>query len=614
MSFASPWMLLGLVAVAVPVWLHLRRRLKTPVRFPALPILEKVARNRAPKIRLRRVMLLVTRSLLVALLILSAAKPAVTVRRPGGIRKGAALALVVVLDNSMSMRLKADTGESLFDLARALAETELGRLRPGDAAALITTCPQLGTAKPDIEFDLVQAQQRLEAARPTFRRGMLKDTLLSALDILEDSPLTQREVLLITDLSEGGEMEQMPPWSPGTGITLRVLDAGPEARRDNTAVDFIKVGPSAEGIAREVQVEVPIVNYSARRLKALDVVLEVEGAEVARGTVNVPAKGRAVKRFTHRFKADGLFQGVVHIPDDPLSEDNVRRFTVRVSHSISALIIDGDYRPGSYHDEAFYLLRALETAMPKEAPIHPTVLDVDTALKTPLTGFDVVFLAGVAKLPPTLAGRLIEYVKGGGGLLVSPHEKGSQLSPIDTLLPAKMRSLRQTSRHGRPYRIGPVHRSHPLFQPFEGEPTGLEGTEVWSHLLVEPDPSVERVTLIETNDALPLLLERQVERGRVMLLGVTIDRAWSDLPIRPGFLPLVQRAARHLSGRLEDRSPKRVEVGDPVIIEVSAGMQRLTVRGPDQRDTAFTAKELAGRDRLRIAQHKRHPKEHRQDN
>jgi hypothetical protein len=134
-----------------------------------------------------------------------------------------------------------------------------------------------------------------------------------------------------------------------------------------------------------------------------------------------------------------------------------------------------------------------------------------------------------------------------------------------------------------------------VFQPFGQDPTGLEQTDLTSHLLLEPISSAESATLIETKGGLPLLLERQVARGRAMLLATTIDRAWSDLPIRPGFLPLVQRAARHLAGRLDDRSPRRVEVGSTVPIEVSAGMQRLTIRGPGDKDTVYTAQQLDGR-------------------
>jgi len=46
----------------------------------------------------------------------------------------------------------------------------------------------------------------------------------------------------------------------------------------------------------------------------------------------------------------------------------------------------------------------------------------------------------------------------------------------------------------------------------------------------------------------PALVEKQVGKGRVMLLSTTVDREWTDLPIRTGFLPLVREAARRLVG------------------------------------------------------------------
>jgi hypothetical protein len=288
----------------------------------------------------------------------------------------------------------------------------------------------------------------------------------------------------------------------------------------------------------------------------------------------------------------------VRIPEDRLPEDNVRHFSQFVSHSISALVIDGDYHPGSYHDEAFYLNRALETPMPQEVPILSTVTDVETATNLPLAGNDVIFLAGVPDLPAGLADRLIDYVNKGGGIFVSPGKQGSNLTPLDAVLPAQVRSIRQSPRKNRPFQVGAVNRSHPVFEPFAEDPTGLESTEVYAHLLVEPETSGDQVVLAETRDGLPLLMERQVGEGRTMLLTTTIDRDWTDLPIRPGFLPLVQRAARYLAGRLDNRAQRRVEVGDAVPIEVSAGMRRLTVRGPEGQDTVYTAQELAGRPQI----------------
>lgn len=593
MSFQTPWMLLGLLFVGFPIWLHFKERHSAVIPFPAFPLLAETTTRRRPKIRLRRFILLLCRVLLIAALITAAARPAISVVRPGGIRTGAPTALVILLDNSMSMRLEDANGESLFEKAKKIAAQELERLRPGDAAALITTCEAGEAPGLTVDFDIVQSQGALEAAQITYRPGRLKQKLMSTLRLLEDCPLTGREVLLISDLNEGEDLE-IPPWPSHTQVSFRVIDPAPNLSRNNRAVTKIHVSPSPAGVQREVVVEAEIANFSPKAEKRIAVVLEIDGREAARGSVDLPANGIAIKRFFHRFKEDGVFRGTVRIPEDRLRADDRRYFSVLVSHSISTLIIDGDFRPGSYYDEAFYLQRALVTASPGEAPIKSTVIDAATALKTPLAGHDVVILAGVPAVASLLAGRLIQYVRQGGGLLISPHETAGNLDTLAPILPAKIRSIRQTVK-SKPYAIGAVNRAHPLFDLFGEGSTGLEKTAIYRHLLFDAGLEGETHALIDTKDGLPLMLERKVDRGMVMVLGVTVDRAWSDLPIRPGFLPLMQRSVRSLAGRLDDRNPEPVETGHSVQIEVSEGMQRLTVRGPGEHDTVYTAKQLDGK-------------------
>jgi len=274
---------------------------------------------------------------------------------------------------------------------------------------------------------------------------------------------------------------------------------------------------------------------------------------------------------------------------------------VAIRQSITALVVDGDYLPGSYRDEAFYLHRALEIPMVGEVPIRPVVVDVDTAKNGPLTGNDVVFMAGVPDLDKGFAKRIIGYVKKGGGVFISPGAKGANLDKLESILPAKVRSVRQKSRSGRPFRIAAINRTHPVFSPFKSDPTGLEKTQVDSHLLVEPEPNADRTTLIELTNGLPLLMERRVGMGRVMLLATTVDRDWTDLPIRPGYFPLIQRSARHLSGRLGERDQKRIYAGRAVELEVTEGMQRLLIRSPNGKDTIYSAADLSGRSEIKYA-------------
>lgn len=594
MSFAAPWMLLGLAAAAMPIWLHLRRRKEAAVPFPAMELLLRVANKRRRRIRVRRLFLLILRVAFIACVVLAMSRPGISVKRLGGIRSGAALAMVLVIDDTLSMQLKS-VEETAFEAAKRRAAQELGRLRPGDAAAVVLSGYPHRRPVPAPEFDLEMVRYAIEELAPTYRRGDVDGALSAARDILEDSPLPQREVVFLTDLADASERGKWPPWGSDEGIGLRIIDVARDMPRDNAAVVGVTIAAAPDSRNKEVVVEVDVADFSKRERKGLEVALEVDGVILAKGTVDVPAAGRAVKKFSHRFAKDGLQLGVARIGHDALAADDERHFSLLVDNAVRVLVVDGDYRPGSYRDEAFYLMKALETAPAGDVPIEPVLVDVDAAEANPLTGHDVVFLAGVESLPAKLAERICDFVSLGGGLFVSAAGSGAALERLETVLPGRVRSIREAAGKTRSFRIAAYNRVHPVFEPFGDGATGLEQTAIAKHWLLEPEPQVERETLIELLGGLPLLLERRVENGRSMLLTTTIDRDWTDLPIRPGYLPLVQRATRYLAGRLRERGPRLVEVGNPARIEVTEGMKKLLVVAPDGTERVFSAKSLADR-------------------
>jgi hypothetical protein len=106
-------------------------------------------------------------------------------------------------------------------------------------------------------------------------------------------------------------------------------------------------------------------------------------------------------------------------------------------------------------------------------------------------------------------------------------------------------------------------------------------------MLVEPDPSAPREILARfTNDA-PALIERAVGtdgRGRVVLLATSIDREWTDLPIRPGFLPLVEQITLYLGRALDDARPRTVRIGEARPVQVPRGTRALVVVPPLGRE------------------------------
>src|SRR5215472_1001987 len=102
MGLLAPWFLAGLVGLALPLYLHLLKKLKsTPKPMPSLMFFESRTQASTRHRRLRYFLLLSLRLLFLLLVILAFANPFVN-------RSAAALAgnrlMLLVVDNSFSMR------------------------------------------------------------------------------------------------------------------------------------------------------------------------------------------------------------------------------------------------------------------------------------------------------------------------------------------------------------------------------------------------------------------------------------------------------------------------------------------------------------------------------
>jgi hypothetical protein len=135
--FLHPLYLFGLAAASLPVLIHLlnRRRLKR-VRFPAVKFILLSQKRISRSYRLRHWLLLALRTLAVVFLALLLANP-IFQTGAGLFAGGGPVALVVLLDNSLSMKWSGD-GDG-FKQAKEAARLLISNLNAGDRAALITT-------------------------------------------------------------------------------------------------------------------------------------------------------------------------------------------------------------------------------------------------------------------------------------------------------------------------------------------------------------------------------------------------------------------------------------------------------------------------------------------
>src|SRR5581483_8668999 len=195
----------------------------------------------------------------------------------------------------------------------------------------------------------------------------------------------------------------------------------------------------------------------------------------------------------------------------------------------------------------------------------------------------VVILNDTMFPPAAGAGVLKRFVERGGGLLVVVGDHTTWPSGEADLLPGKLGAPvdRMSGRSGT---LGYIDYSHPIFEVFKAPRSGdFSAAHFFEYRAIEPGPN-DRV-IARFDDGTPAAVERKIGAGRIVAWTSTLDDTWTDIAVKPVFLPLVHQLVRYLAdyeqpvswmtvGQVLDVNAKTHGRGDRLVVTPSG--QRIT--------------------------------------
>jgi hypothetical protein len=591
LAFANPALLWGALAIGVPVAIHLlSKRRSRRVAFAAVEFILRSRREKVRHIRLRQLLLLLLRMAILLFLALAIARPLLQPKAAAGAPANARAATALVLDASLSMRYRLGD-ETLFERAQAGARELLESL-PSESPVTLVVCDGRPTEAEAPNFDRVELKRRLAQAAPTFRPADVNGCMAAAARALGESPVEAKKIFVLGDLTLSSlHLEAPPPRVPAPGgeviPEVVFIDAADGEKLRNLSITDVVVQPSAALGTRGFELAITLRNSGDEPRQNVPVSLEVGTQVVTRGFVDVPAGGTARKVLAHRFDP-GTQLVTARLEPDALPEDDAWPLVMRVPRDVRALVVDGAPSAVRYRDETFFVEAALGPER-TGGRIGAVLLDADAAAQRKLAEFDVVLLLNVAAPRPAFVQALRPFVESGGGLLVSmgdhvvPEEYNATLGE---LLPRPLHLVRTAAEPGEeggppPARFARIDFQHPALRTFEGAREGFDSARTYRYVLLQPDARGSERVLATWDDGAPALVEGRAGRGRVILYTSTVDRDWTDWPIRASFLPTIQQLTTYLAGALDERDPAPSRVGDRREPGLAEGAVLDRVTGPD---------------------------------
>ncbi|MGC8641827.1 MAG: vWA domain-containing protein [Isosphaeraceae bacterium] len=600
MTFAAPLFLLAALAGLVPVLVHLIHRQKArEIRFSTLRFLRISVQKTRRRKYVEDVSLLTVRVAVLLLLALGLARPAIS-SLAGLWGRGQTRAIAIVLDNSASMAV-TDNGKPRFETAREGAEQVLARLRQGDQVALLPTGGAYGPELGQLFRTHETVRQALDQCRPSFERADLAAKLQQARDLLAAAQTPNKEIYVFSDnqklswegLKDPAENADADKTKrPGEAPVILVnVDREPVP---NVALQTVTVNCPAPVAGAPFQATVEVLNTAIiPQQKHLE--LQIDGArEAVSPILSLAAGGTAKYDFRFTLDREGVHRGEVKLVEDDGSPlDNHLYFAVTVDQQIPLAIVKARRDEVPQADDSFYLERALAPGGSVGGAFRITTLTAEMLAASDISGQTVVFCVNLPALPPQATEKVLGYARSGGHIV---WVCGQNVEPLaynamnalgqGQLLPAPLEELRQPLPGGvDSWHLGFLDKDSLALAPLT-EPASLyQSVLIYKHFPMTWGSQTAARALIKLNDGLPLLAERQVGAGSVLLLGTSLHVDWTNLPLKPLFLPLVARLTFQLAGVEGERT--MALAGAPVIVplgkhraETGAGKPEVEVVRP----------------------------------
>ncbi len=613
MKFLFPLALLIAVGVVGPIVAHLLRRRKPEEQpFPParlVPTAPPLARRRA---NLEDRPLLLLRALAVALLAMLAASPLVRCSSLSLDRRGgSSVALVLVIDDSMSMRAaladdaRRDGAKSRFDLALVAAQEIAGSLRSGDVTAIVLAgSPARVMLAPTGEPSNVRAALELLAREgPSDRATDLDGAVALAAASLRDLPHVDRRVVLLSDLADGNAsgtplappdlerlelaapLEALTKPSPTGNADCALLAASPDGEASLRARVVCALGGTPVG-KRAIEVRLVAADDAGRTVvgtaafpqeippapATFDVVVPLDrsklpGASGSNGTLD-PQAGKPT-----------LTARIVGAIDAIAADDEAPVLGVASTPLVGVVVGEGGALDEVVATGGPPLLEralgALGQGSPAESAIAvrplPSIPDRDLDLAP----FAALAIDDPPGLGPESREALRSWMEQGGVLLLALGPRAAS-PPLGQTMGPMLEQLPKWDRldlAGKALGVDPNHAG-PLGASVVA-PTDLAAK---GRARFDPADLAHVVVTSAFTDGAPLLVTRAIGRGEVWMTTLPFAPDVSDLPLRPSFLAMLDA----FLDRAEDRGAgERLEAG------------KLWLAGPDDQ-LEVAALDLAG--------------------
>ncbi|MEP0861749.1 MAG: BatA domain-containing protein [Ignavibacterium sp.] len=542
MTFLNPAVLIGLLAAAIPVIIHLLnlRRLKK-IEFSTLTFLKELQKNKIRKIKIKQWLLLALRVLIILFIVFAFARPALRGLSIARTTSAAKTTAVLIIDDSFSMSVLSQRG-SYFNQAKDFAKQIIEQLKEGDEAALIFMSDE--KQQPNLTNNFNSLIDELNRKEISFAKPDLNKVITLAAQLVNKSKNFNREIYLLTDFQKNifPSEETKSDLSELLNENIKLYSFSlADKTVFNLGIDELKVNNQIFEKDKPITFLVSVSNYSQQDVQNGVLSLFLNGKRAAQKSFDVESGESVIIDVDAVSDATGFIDVSAEIETDEIEQDNRRFTSVFIPDVISTLIISDESASSRF------LNLVLQT-------VGNDKIKFDEKNSTQLAGlqlknYDVIFLCSDNVFQNIE--KLNQFVKDGGSIVFIPsvnadlNKLNSNLQKLNLpLAPGFAGKLNDKSLS---MQFEKIDFNHPIFLNLfrKDDKKNIESPLI--NYFIKYSTQGKGTSIITLTEGSSFMSEFKLDKGKIFFFNTAFDAGWSNLVIKTIFAPLVVKTVFYLS-------------------------------------------------------------------
>lgn len=404
MNFLFPTFLIGLVAIAIPIIIHLFNfRKYKKVYFTNVQFLKELKQESDSKSKLKEWLILAMRILAVACLVFAFAQPFI----PGKTKTvQGEKAISIYIDNSFSMESINKAG-TLLENAKQYATEIANTFNASDKFQLLTNDFE---GKHQRLISKEEVIEQLNEVKISSATRPINDVIKRQQDFLQNSSSKNKRIFLLSDFQKNTSV--ISKVDIDTSIVVSCIPII-SSEVNNVYIDSVWFETPVQQFGTQQIIHAIIINKSNKDIENGSLKLYINDAQVSLASFNVTAGNKKDVSISFTVKIKGINKGVLKIEDYPITYDDNFYFSFNAQTSINALVINGkdtktagNFRSLMQNDSLFVYKENNESS-----------IDYSAFAKS-----NIIVLNEISTITSGLTSELQKFVTNGGSIVIFPNK------------------------------------------------------------------------------------------------------------------------------------------------------------------------------------------------